>query len=55
MMMTLDHAKADLLTAYQQLEQAQQQMQAVQTHLRQCELRKLTCEAIVSALTKEGA
>lgn len=49
--MTLDQAKADLLLAYQQLEHAQAQAQAATTHLRQCELRKVQCEAVVAVLT----
>lgn len=54
-MTTLEQARADLLVAYQQLEQAQAQLQAIQHHLRQCELRKVQAEAVVSLLTKETA
>lgn len=52
--MTLDQAKSDLLLAYQQLERAQEQMQAIQAHLRQCELRKVQADATVQALTPQG-
>lgn len=51
-MKTLKQAKADLLAAYQQLEQAQQQGQAIQNHVRQCELRKVQAEAIVALLSE---
>lgn len=51
-MKTLNDAQTDLLTAYQALEQAQQQMQAIQNHVRQCELRKVQAEAIVSLLSE---
>lgn len=51
-MITLDQANADLLAAYQALEHAQQQMQAIQHHVRQCELRKVQAEAIVALLSQ---
>lgn len=51
-MMTLDEAKADLLSAYQQLEHAQSQSQAIAQHLRQCELRKVQAEAVVALLSE---
>ena len=45
----LDRAKIALSDAYAALEQTQQQAQAVQHHLRQCELQKIACEAQVQA------
>ena len=51
--MTIEQATADLLKAYQKLEDAQAQAQQMQAYLRQCELRKIQCEAVVAALTQK--
>jgi hypothetical protein len=48
---TLEEARADLLAAYQRLEDAQAQSHAIAQHLRACEMQKVKAEAIVALLS----
>lgn len=53
MMTDLERAKADLLAAYRSLERAQEQLQAVQLYLRQCEVQKVSAQARVEMLENQ--
>lgn len=50
--MSLDDAHAELLRAYQQLEQLQSQAVQLQQALRVAELRKVQAEAVVRVLSE---
>lgn len=53
--MTLAEAQAALLVAYQRLEVAQMQAHQAAQQVRECELRKVQAEAIVTLLSHPEA